>query len=90
MQTVVKEERYLPVLETNKPSLLRQIVDMVDEMDEGSKKLLLLTLKKEELSAKYQELDNLIAQSEKVIDEDEIDNIVAETRKEMYEQKICS
>ena len=57
-------------------------------MDEGSKKLLLLTLKKEELSAKYQELDNQIAQSEKIIDEDEIDDIVAETRKEMFEQKI--
>ncbi len=71
------------------PSLLRQIVDKVDEMDEGSKKLLLLTLTSKELSEKYKAMDNSIAQSE-VLTEEEIDKIVAETRQNMYEQKIRS
>jgi hypothetical protein len=69
------------------PSLLRQIVDRVDEMDEGEKKLLLLTLTREELSEKYKAIDKAIAQSE-ILSEEEIDMIVAETRQNLYEQKV--
>lgn len=69
------------------PSLLRQIVDRVDEMDEGAKKLLLLTLMREELSEKYKKLDKAIAQGE-ILSEEEIDIIVAETRQNLYEQKV--
>ena len=72
------------------PSLLRQIVDKVDEMDDCEKKLLLLTLKKEELSKKYKKMDSEISQSGNIITEDKIDKLVAATRKKMYEQKIRS
>ncbi len=90
MQTVAEEKQFSPAMAAFKPSLLRQIVDIIDEMDEGTKKLLLLTLKKEELSAKYNELDNRIAQSVEILEEDKIDKVVTDTRKEMYEQKIRS
>ncbi|MCU0375279.1 MAG: hypothetical protein MUF24_08230 [Chitinophagaceae bacterium] len=69
------------------PSLLRQIVDRVDEMDEGSKKLLLLTLMRGELSEKYKTLDKVIAEGE-ILSEAEIDMIVSETRQNLYEQKV--
>lgn len=90
MKTVVEKKQFPPVVEVNKPSLLRQIVDKVDEMDDGAKKILLLTLQKEELSAKYKELDNEIAKSGEILEEEKIDTLVADTRKEMYEQKIRS
>lgn len=69
------------------PSLLRQIVDRVDEMDESAKKLLLLTLMREELSEKFKTLDKAIAQGE-ILPEEEIDMIVAETRQNLYDQKV--
>lgn len=76
--------------ETKKPSLLRQIVDKVDEMDDGAKKLLLLSLKKDELFEKYKTLDNEIAKSVSLLSEEKIDKIVSDNRKKMYEQKIRS
>ena len=71
-----------------RPSLLRQLVDAIDEMDEGAKKLLLLTLKKEELLERYATLDEEIAKSGEIVAETEIAMLAAGTRKEMYEQKI--
>jgi hypothetical protein len=76
--------------ESKKPSLLRQIVDKVDEMDDGAKKILLLSLKKEELLEKYKKLDNEIAKSGSLLSEEKIDKIVSDNRKKMYEQKIRS
>lgn len=87
MGTILMDTRASDLQSGKSPSLLRQIVDKVDEMDEGAKKLLLLTLAEDELSEKYKALDNTIAQSE-VLTEDEIDEIVAETRQNMYEQKV--
>ena len=72
------------------PSLLRQIMDVVDEMDEGEKRLLLIKLKKEELMQQYKELDDAIAQSEWIMSEEDIDKMVTETRREMYEERIRS
>ena len=85
MQTAIKKD----ITEIGKPSLLRQIMDVVDEMDEGEKRLLLIKLKKEELGQKFKELDDAIAKSE-VVPEEEIDAIVAQTRKELYEERIRS
>jgi hypothetical protein len=76
--------------DSKKPSLLRQIVDKVDEMDDGAKKLLLLSLKKDELTEKYKKLDDEIAKSDILLSEEKIDKVVSETRKKMYEQKIRS
>lgn len=75
---------------SKKPSLLRQIVDKVDEMDDGAKKILLLSLKKEELLEKYKKLDNEIAKSGSLLSEEKIDKVVSDNRKKMYEQKIRS
>jgi|688.fasta_scaffold108124_2 hypothetical protein len=46
MEATLERNRVKRQNESKKPSLLRQIVDKVDEMDEGAKKLLLLSLKK--------------------------------------------
>ena len=72
--------------EGKKPSLLRQLVDKVDEMDEGAKKLLLLSLKKDELSEKYKKLDHSIAKSGALLSEEKIDKIVSDTRKKLYDK----
>jgi hypothetical protein len=87
MDTIIIDTNTVNLQSRKSPSLLRQIVDRVDEMDEGAKKLLLLTLTGEELSEKYKAMDKAIAQSE-VLTEDEIDKIVAETRQNIYEQKV--
>jgi|GEM_PF-5658256 len=73
-----------------KPSIIRQIMDEVDDLDEGAKKLLLLQLKKESLLDKYKRLDDEIAKSGEIMSESEIDELVSETRKNMYEEKIRS
>lgn len=85
MQTTFKNNKSKQVNEVKKPSLLRQIVDKVDSMDEGEKKLLLLTLMQDELSAKYRMLDNEIASSKEIMDEKKINSLVTATRKEIYE-----
>lgn len=88
MQTSIKIKNTELADEVKKPSLLRQIVDKVDTMEEGEKKLLLLTLMQDELSLKYKRLDNEIALSKEIIDEKKINALVTATRNEMYEQKI--
>jgi hypothetical protein len=90
MQPIIKNNKPKQVNEVKKPSLLRQIVDKVDSMDEGEKKLLLLTLMQDELSVKYRLLDNEIASSKEIMDEKKINSLVTATRKEIYEQKIRS
>ncbi len=90
MQTLNRRKKTALVHEVKKPSLLRQIVDKVDNMDEAEKKLLLLTLMQDELSAKYKMLDSEIASSKEIIDEKKINALVTATRNEMYEQKIRS
>lgn len=87
MDAILLEKSAANLQSQKSPSLLRQIVDRVDEMDEGAKKLLLLTLMREELSEKYKALDKAIAQCE-ILSEEEIDRIVAETRQDIYEQKV--
>jgi hypothetical protein len=90
MQTTINNNKPKQVNEVKKPSLLRQIVDKVDSMDEGEKKLLLLTLMQDELSTKYRMLDDEIASSKEIIDEKKINSLVTATRKEIYVQKIRS
>lgn len=90
MQTTMENKEMEPFISVNKPSLLRQIMDKVDEMDDTSKKMLLLTLTQQELSVKYKKLDDEIAKSQEILDEEKIDQLVTETRNEIYEQKIRS
>lgn len=90
MQASIQNKQQPKAVAYKKPSLLRQIVDKVDEMDEENKKLLLLNLKKEELLAKYKQLDNEIEKSGQIISEEKIDALVAATRKKIYEQKVRS
>ena len=90
MPEVVNKKNISRAKGAQKPSLLRQIVDKVDEMDEGSKKLLLLSLKKDELISRYKNLDSAIAKSGQILPENEIELVAAKTRKQMYEQKIRS
>jgi len=90
MEATLERNKVKRQFGSKKPSLLRQIVDKVDEMDEGAKKLLLLTLKQEELSKKYQRLDNEIAKSGTLLSEEKIDKLVSVTRKKLYEQKVRS
>jgi hypothetical protein len=90
MQTSNKTNTAKQINEVKKPALLRQIVDKVDGMEEGEKKLLLLTLMQDELSAKYRKLDNEIASSKEIMNEKKINALVTATRNEMYEQKIRS
>ncbi len=85
MNTVlVKKEN----LKNKKPSLLRQIMDEVDYMDEGDKKLLLFKIKQNELLTNYKILDEEIAKSEYLATNAEIDKICSQTRKELYEEKM--
>lgn len=88
MQEIAENKLIKETIRHSSPSLLRQLVDAIDEMDEGAKKLLLLTLKKMELSEKYAMLDEEIAKSREIMTEAEIAKLATDTRKEMYEQKI--
>jgi hypothetical protein len=90
MPEIINRASVNKVKRVQKPSLLRQIVDKVDEMDEGSKKLLLLSLKKDELMSHYNNLDKEIAKSGQIASEKEIELVAAKTRNEMYEKKIRS
>jgi hypothetical protein len=87
MQTSSDRNNPDKINDLKQPSLLRQIVDKVDE---GAKKLLLLTLSQEELTEKYKKLDSKISKSGEILGEKKIDKLVSNTRKKMYEQKIRS
>lgn len=72
------------------PSMLEQIIDEVNALNEGEQKLLLLKLKKEELMKKYKSLDEELKEGELLVNEDEIPLIISRNRKDSYDKKIHS
>lgn len=72
----------------NTPSLLRQIVDEVDAMDETEKVQLLRKIKLEKALSLAKKADEMLDGKFKSLSEDEITEIVSNNRKLRYEQKI--
>ncbi len=70
------------------PSLLRQIVDEVDAMDETEKVELLRKIKLEKAVSLAKKADEMLESKFKSLSEDEIAEIVSNNRKLRYEQKI--
>ena len=70
------------------PSLLRQIIDEVDALDEEKQQLLLMQLRKDEILSQAKALDEEFTGKWKAMTEDEIADMVSKNRKERYEQKI--
>ena len=67
-----------------KPSLLRQIVDEVDMMDDEGKLAVLRKIKMEISLKKAIELDKELENCERLIAEDDIADLVSKYRKEQY------
>ncbi len=68
----------------NNPSLLRQIVDEVDVLDDIKKQRLLMYLRKDKILASVKKLDELLLGLNITLTDDEITNMVSEDRKENY------
>jgi len=69
----------------NTPSLLRQIVDEVDSMNEEEKAALLRKIKMEKTVQKLKAFEDSLPSIS--ISEEEISEMCSATRKEMYEEK---
>ena len=72
---------------SNKPSLLRQIVDEVDVLDDLKKQRLLMYLKKDKILASVKQLDEMLLGLNITLTDDEITNMVSEDRKENYDKQ---
>lgn len=72
----------------NQPSLLRQIVDAADALDEVQQFQLLLQLRKDEILAGTKALDEKLQENALHFTEDEIAEVVSNDRRENYEKKI--
>jgi len=72
---------------SNTPSLLRQIVDEVDVLDDIKKQRLLMYLRKDKILASVKKLDELLLGLNITLTEDEIVNMVSEDRKEHYDKQ---
>ena len=71
----------------NNPSLLRQIVDEVDVLDDIKKQRLLMYLRKDKILASVKKLDELLLGLNITFTDDEITNMVSEDRKENYAEQ---
>ena len=71
----------------NNPSLLRQIVDEVDVLDDIKKQRLLMYLRKDKILASVKKLDELLLGLNITLTDDEITNMVSEDRKENYDKQ---
>ncbi len=69
------------------PSLLRQIVDEVDAMDEVKKAELLSKIKLQKALSLAQKADEMLEGKFKQMQEDEIAEMVGSNRKQRYEKK---
>ena len=72
---------------SNNPSLLRQIVDEVDVLDDLKKQRLLMYLKKDKILASVKQLDEMLLGLNITLTDDEITNMVSEDRKENYDKQ---
>lgn len=69
------------------PSLLRQIVDEVDAMDEAEKAELLRKIKLQKALSLAEKADEMLEGKFKSMQEDEIAEMVSNNRKQRYEEK---
>jgi|GEM_PF-4003252 len=83
-QTIISEKKEFV------PSVLRQIVDELDEMGNEEQQMVLRRIRLGKLSEKFKALDAKLAMNEIHLTEDEIAEIVSQDRKKTYEQKIRS
>jgi hypothetical protein len=72
---------------SNNPSLLRQIVDEVDLMDDIRKQRLLMYLKKDKILASVKKLDEMLLGLNVKLTDDEITDMVSEDRKANYDKQ---
>ncbi len=70
------------------PSLLRQIVDEVDELSEASKEEVLRKIKLQQAKELALKADKELEGKFKSLSEEEIAEIVSKDRKERYEKKV--
>ncbi|MEJ7736629.1 MAG: hypothetical protein WKF97_04310 [Chitinophagaceae bacterium] len=70
------------------PSLLRQIVDEVDALDEVEKAELLRKIKLQKALLLAKKADTMLEGKFKILSEDEIAEVVSNNRKKNYEAKI--
>ena len=74
--------------EEKKPSLLRQIVDEADMMDDEGKANVLKKIKVEKAVAKAREIDEKLKGVFKEMTEEEIWEMVSTNRKKWYEESL--
>ncbi len=70
------------------PSLLRQIVDEVDNLDIEKQEALLRRLTFEKMTAEIKALDKELEGCQKLVSEDEIADIVSNYRSKKYEESL--
>jgi hypothetical protein len=67
-----------------KPSLLRQIVDEVDTLDEAAMEDVLINIKRKKAIEITRQLEEKLKDSWEIMTEDEIANFVSEERRSYY------
>ena len=72
------------------PSVLRQIVDELDDLGTEEQQMVLRRIRLGKLREKFKALDAKLATNEIHLTEDEIAEIISKDRKERYEEKIRS
>lgn len=76
------------IAQEKKPSLLRQIVDEADMLDDYGKKNILKKIKNEKAIAKAKVIDEKFKSAFKEMGEGEIWDMVNQNRKKWYEESI--
>jgi hypothetical protein len=76
------------ISEKPEPSLLRQIVDSADELDDAGKEEILWQIKMQKALAMAKTIDEKYAGMWKEMTEDEIAEMVSENRRKWYEEEI--
>ena len=86
METLTQKSEVL--IQPQSPSLLRQIVDEVDMLDDDTKAELLRKIKIQRALEMAKELDKKFKGAFKPMTEEEIWEMVSENRKKWYEESI--
>lgn len=88
MQTITEnKEAALPIVNP-KPSLLRQIIDEIDELENDKKEELLWKIKIEKALYYSQKADDTFKDQFQNLSDSEIAELVSKNRKVTYEEKI--
>lgn len=87
MQTIENKEAALSGL-NSRPSLLRQIIDEIDELATEKKEELLWKIKMEKALLQSQKADEAFKDQFQNLSDKDIADLVSRNRKESYEEKV--